>query len=85
MATIERVCAPIRTYIYSKYTGWAQYIESWVVVELGKQMVEDGLIPLLVHDAVYVPRAFHQKYDELKERVLIEVIEARKHLIRTDE
>ena len=66
---VEDVCSPIRNYLFRKLTDYAQNVESRVIVEIGKHMVADGLLPLLIHDALVVPQEFAKKYDVLKEEI----------------
>ena len=37
-------------------------------------MVADGLLPLLIHDALVVAQEFAQKYDAFKEEILLREI-----------
>lgn len=63
--------------VFSYTTNWqlTQLIESELLLSLYNKLVEDKIIPIFIHDALYVPNQHKDKYIKLVESNLYEIVD----------
>ena len=81
LEAIEKVCSPIKEYLYTNLTGICQNIESCIITRIGLECVKDNITPMLIHDAFIVPDRYVEKYLILMEEILIEELNKQKDRI----
>lgn len=63
--------------VFSYTTNWqlTQLIESELLLSLYDKLVEDKIIPIFIHDALYVPNQHKDKYIKIVESNLYEIVD----------
>jgi hypothetical protein len=85
LAATKKALKEIDKFMLTSNWGWTQHIESEILIKISKDLKEDGLLPLFVHDAFLVPRSYYQKYKELSNKSLLEIIADFKESLLTDD
>lgn len=85
LAASKKALKEIDIFLLTSNWGWTQYIESELLLRISVDFKEDGLLPLFIHDAFIVPGEYCEKYKNLSERYILEIIEEYRESILTDE
>ena len=67
MRAFREVLEPISMHFFEATNSWTQNIESRIITEMWEHAVNNNVLMLTVHDAVYVPKNKAQFYDSMKE------------------
>lgn len=60
---------------------WTQLIEAELLVSLSIELETDQLLPLFIHDALYVPSSFKDKYSSLAYSILPTIVNSYKLMV----
>jgi len=85
LTAIKQSLKDIDSFLLTSNCGWTKYIESELLIKISNDLKEDGLIPLLIHDAFLVPESYSKKYEVLSNKYILEIINDYKSSLLTDE
>jgi len=85
LVATKKALKEIDKFLLTSNWGWTQYIESELLLRVSLDLKEDNLLPLFIHDAFIVPEKYYQKYRELSERYVLEIVDDYRKMILTEE
>ena len=69
ITAFEKIIPELKEIFFTAQFKWCQNIESKIIESIVLKMIEeDHLLPWMVHDCVYVKKAYKEKYDNYKEK-----------------
>ena len=82
---IEKALPEVQGFLFTESWKWTQFIESEILLSFVDNLEQDNLLPLFVHDSLYVPADLEFTYRQRANEYLLDVLGQYKESVYPDE